>query len=169
MKKKPVNKAVKDSEPRYAGTNWDEPVVRVKKNGYENPVLRRKVLTTGEVPVLIPESLSKSIIKSLRMGREVRLDVSGYGEGIRLFPCMNRDCTQMFIAAQTMGDFRECVADKKVKVIHCDRELSEDETAQLVRESVERHEANRRENVSPDTLVTCPNCGTEFRVGKQLG
>ena len=169
MKNKPVNEAVNDSEARYAGTNWDEPVVRVKKNGPKYPKLYRKVLTKGEVPVLVPESLSKSIVEKLRQGREVRLEFYGYGPGIRLFPCMDKECEKMNVIAQTIGEFRECLSDKKVKIIHGNRELSEAETAQLIRESEEHYESSKRICVSPDTMVTCPECGTEFRVGKQLG
>lgn len=169
MKNKPVNEAVNDSEARYAGTNWDEPVVRVKKNGPKYPKLYRKVLTKGEVPVLLTESLSKSIVEKLRQGREVRLEFYGYGPGIRLFPCMDKECEKMNVIAQTIGEFRECLSDKKVKIIHGNRELSEAETAQLIRENTAQYESSKRICVSPDTMVTCPECGTEFRVGKQLG
>ena len=99
--------------------------------------------------------------------------IADLGESVRLIPVLDKSCKIMHVTAQSMGKFNsELLADKKVTVIHRDRELSEKETENLVSAQAAKFDPEfrraERYHVSPDTVVTCPNCGTEFRVGKQL-
>lgn len=99
---------------------------------------------------------------NLMAGKEVRLGKAT--EGIRLFPLVEKDYKTVKVIAQTFGDFRNALDDEPF-------ELTDDSVS--VEDAVKRREADLKRShsklsVSPDTMVTCPACGTEFRVGKQL-
>lgn len=158
-------------DARLAGTNWDEPVVRVRRSGtLSSSRIRKKVLTRGVYRIPFYRATQQEIIKYLRRGYEVRLTDGGESDAIRLFPCMDKNLSSMYVSAQTMGDFRKCIGDKKVKIVHGEKEISKCDAAKMDQEVSEAHEEiKQRLAVTPDTVVTCPKCGTEFRVGKQLG
>ena len=69
-----------------------------------------------------------------------------------------------------MGYFRDCLSDLKPHVTHNRKELNEVELRREVNAQRAKYEEFRenRISVTPDTVVTCPSCGTEFRVGRQL-
>ena len=158
--------AKKSNEPRYEGTNWDEPIVRVRRNGSTRQQVKRKVLTRGIKRIHAFALTKEAIVKYLREGYEVRITDANDKDMIRLFPCMSKDMKKLTITAQTMGEFRECISDKKVHIYHGGKELSKHQAEKMVIEQRERVE--NRLAVTPDTVVTCPKCGTEFRVGKEL-
>ena len=159
------------NEPRYEGTDWD-PVASIRRESKDHATVRRKVKTRG-VYNFACEGMMASVFKKLRQGYEVRL-LAGLNDdtaAIRLYPCLEKDCKTMFVAAQTMGDFRtKTLADKHAEV----RIRGEVATETEVERFKDEHKARSAEYkasmlcVTPDTTVTCPNCHTTFRVGKQL-
>lgn len=153
------------NETRLEGANWDEPVVKVRRNGNHGDV-KRKVLTKG-VKLLNVGAVMKQVKELMRQGYEVRL-ADDYGmEAVRLFPLATPDCKSMYAAAQTMGTFRQCLIGKKLRVRHGGHEIKSSEAAALVKEAAVRKEVNdMRLWVTADTVVKCPKCGTEFRVGR---
>ena len=145
---------------RLSGTNWD-PVVNVKFQGVTKAALSRKVVTTG-IETVECEELLKTIAAWLRSGKEVRL-----GDAIRIYPCMDVGLKSMFPAAQTIGDFRNLLRDKKTQAIHCGKSVKKDVIVKKAKERNEEYKSNRIE-VTPDTMVVCPVCGSEIRVGKAV-
>ncbi|MBP5510488.1 MAG: hypothetical protein J6Z49_06185 [Kiritimatiellae bacterium] len=158
----------KETVPRFEGCNWDEPVVKVQRNGRET-TLHRKVLTRG-VKTLNVGNVMKQAKELLRRGIEVRLSDECGNEAVRFFPLASTDCKRMFVKSQAMGGFSQCLADKKLRIRHCGKEIGKVETKRLVDEQSALCSATEpdRPNVTPDTVVTCPNCGTEFRVGRSM-
>lgn len=159
-----------EETPRYVGGNWDEPVVKVKRNGSLG-TLHRKVVTKG-VRTFFIGGVLKEAKEWLRRGYEVRLCDEHERDAIRIYPLADKDCKTMYPQAATMGDFRKyALAGKTLRVKNNDRELSDAEAVKLVREQRNRHEVaelSQMACVTPDTVVKCPNCGTQFRVGKTL-
>ena len=168
-----MNKETTTENERYGCDNWD-PEVRVKRHG-KHPSLQRKVLTRGIVRIERPRLL-ELITEKLRKGLEVRITGVDGGDAIRFFPLAGTDCKSMFPKAQAMGDFAKCLGDKRLTVVTGSdrRELDDVEIGRKIAAQKERYveEYERthadRPSVTPDTVVTCPNCGTEFRVGRQL-
>lgn len=156
-----------EETPRYVGGNWDEPVVKVKRQG-DRRVLQRKVVTKGVRALFIGGVLKEAKVW-LRRGYEVRLCDEHERDAIRIYPLADKECKTMYPQAATMGDFRKyALVGKVLRVKHGDREISDAETGKLVREQESRHESTNIACVTPDTVVKCPNCGIQFRVGKTL-
>lgn len=145
---------------------WEADVT-AKRNGRTNAALRRKVKTVG-IKQLDVADLFDEVRGYLRRGYEVRLTSKNDGEAIRLYPCLDADFTQMFVAAMTMGAFRTSLADIRFRTSHCGQSVDPADERTAKGERAERIAA-ARQSVTPDTVVTCPKCGTEFRVGKVLG
>lgn len=153
------------NEPRFEGANWDQPVVKVKRNG-ATTTIRRKVLTKG-VKTLSVGGVMKEVKELMRRGHEVRLADENGNEVIRLFPLASPDCKTMYPVAQTMGVSKDWLVGKILRVSYRDHEIKGAQVQSLINEAKMHSDAKRR-CVSPDTVVTCPNCGTEFRVGRPL-
>ena len=103
-----------------------------------------------------------TIAEVLREGYDVH--VSGR---CRFYACVNKSHTQLEVVAQTMGRFRQSMADIPFAFVANGETVS----AEKLRERAKRLAAKRRENalqVTPDTQVTCPNCGATFRVGRRI-
>ncbi len=149
---------------RFTCGNWD-PEVAILRHGASNSAIKRKVRTKGVVYVRAARIL-EGIVKNLRKGYEVRLTDGGENDAIRIFPIASVDCRRMYVRTQAMGELCEVLKDKKLVVTHGGEQLSEHETERIVNEQRERYEEDRKLHVTPDTMVTCPNCGTEFRVGR---
>lgn len=150
--------------------DW-EPQASVQKKDARHPYLKRKLLTTGIERFRLPMTLEQ-IRQALRQGKEVRFYDGGENDAIRIFPLLSRDCKTIYPVAETMGDFRDCLSDLKPHVMHNRKELNDMELRREVNAQRAKYEAGKeatRLSVTPDTMVTCPNCGTEFRVGRQLG
>ena len=160
--KKKKGKASDNNDIRFAGVNWDkEQPTTITRNGNK---VSRKVVTRKIVRINASRVIDE-IIDQLRQGNEVRL-CNGDSDAVRFYPCLEKDMKKMFIACSSMGDFRDSLADKKAKLFR----LGEERSAQDMREfQIAVHdEAKLRKNVTPSTIVKCPKCGEEFRVGKQL-
>ena len=143
-----------------------EAEVSTKSRGPDRPDRDRKVKTVGIV-TLDGADLFDEIRLLMRKGYEVRLSSRRDGECLRFFPCLTPSYDQMFVAAQTMGSFRTAIGDIPFRMSHRGKEVDpRDERAAKERRADEIREARR--HVTPDTLVTCPQCGCEFRVGKTL-
>jgi len=118
--------------------------------------------------------LLDGIVHVLRCGYEVRL---GDNEnGVRFYPMIHTDYKTCYVAAATMGSFRYSIDDMQSDVSHngeiiADSEMIGEKSSETFgRNEKERIMKEKRELVcvTPDTIVACPNCGSEFRVGKVL-
>jgi len=145
---------------------WDAEV-KMKCIGPNRADMRRKVRTVGTVQIDVAD-LFEEAKQLLRQGYEVRLTSENDGEAIRLFPCLDANYSQMFVAAMSMGTFRTTVADIPFRMTHCGEEVDVKTASEEKAKKAETIRQNRQ-HVTPDTVVKCPNCGTEFRVGKTLG
>ena len=157
-----------DGEPRVVCTDWDEevPVATWSKGRRRKPA--RKVITNGKVRIALTRPQTERIANMLGRGNEVRLTAGGE-DAIRLFPCADTDFRTMFVASETMGDFRHAAYRGRRLAFtsrHGRRRIGREE----IEERVERagSGAAERRRVTPDTVVECPKCGFEFRVGKSL-
>ena len=109
------------------------------------------------------------IAEVLREGYDVHIS-----ERCRFFTCLNKSRTQLEVVAQTMGKFRKAMADIPF-AFDCDGETVSaeklNERARLLA-AEQRRAATKRsaatKQVTPDMQVTCPNCGTTFRVGRRV-
>jgi len=101
------------------------------------------------------ERLLVVIGNAVREGYDVTLC-----EAVRFYACVSRLETP-FVAAQTMGNFRRSIADKAVRPVLHGRNVSVARVKEL-----DRQARRERRHVTPDTMVACPKCGFEFRVGR---
>jgi len=112
------------------------------------------------------------IVHVLRCGYEPVLGTTG--EGVRFYPMLSHDYKTLTLTAQSVGKFRErleglhadCTNGKEGEV-RSDSEVdgSSEEHATA---HAKKLNAEKRICITPDTVVTCPKCGTEIRVGKCL-
>lgn len=157
-----------DMDTRIECTNWDEEVsvATWAKGRARKPA--RKVLTRGVAKVELTKGQMGGITKMLGSGMEVRLDFGGE-DAIRLYPCAATDFRTMFVAADTMGEFRHAVYRGK-SLSFTSRRGRRAVSREEVEERVGRVETARQEraHVTPETVVACPRCGFEFKVGKSL-
>ena len=156
-----------DTDDRIECTNWDEevPVATWTKGRRRTPA--RKVLTKGVAKVELTKAQTARIARMLGMGMEVRLAAAGE-DAIRLYPCAATDFRTMFVAAETMGEFRHAVYRNRSLAFTSRkgrRRVDEEEIAERV---VRAGRDDARAHVSPETVVRCPKCGFEFKVGKSL-
>ena len=157
-----------DTDTRIECTNWDEeiPVATWSKGRARKPA--RKVLTKGIAEVELTGDQTSRITRLLGSGMEVRLPMGDDG-AVRLYPCADSDFRTMYVAAATMGRFRRAVYRGR-KLSFTSRRGRRAVSREEVEERVGRVEQARQEraHVTPDVVVKCPSCGTEFRVGKAL-
>jgi len=146
--------------------------VNCKRRSAGSP-FQRKVVTNGvlhgwefanEIGVDYSQitHILEGIKRVLRAGYEVRL--GGEDNGIRLYPCLHTDFKTMFVAADTMGNFRNSVSDMEFEVIR----YGEVTDVEKVHRASDNAKAESMLHVTPDKIVTCPVCGNEFRIGKVL-
>jgi len=155
-----MRKLKSDGEKVVVG-NW---IANVQtKVDSTNAGVRRKVLTKG-ISVFDLRDVMPDIVEVLRQGNEVRFSDGGE-EVLRLYPCLDKDLTRMFVAAQTMGEFRQSIADITFNIVRRDGK-DNDDMREVRRQMVQERESHARSEVTPDPLVTCPKCGCEFRVGR---
>jgi len=177
-KKANSNRKSKPHTPRFTGRNPSrerlEPIayweaeVKVEKQGKKNAALRRKVQTRGVIKFKA-SSVLNSMMDALLAGYEVRL-VDDYGDdAIRLFPCLDANYEKMFVAAQTMGIFRRIIEQIPFRMEHCGEEVNPQEYLEdKIARQWEIEKKREKLAVTPDTMVSCPKCGTTFRVGRKL-
>ena len=162
-----MNKRKHDNgEPRVEG-EW-EAEVRIKKNNdTTHKGMRRKVKTKKLIKLCFDADFAK---RRLRQGYEVVLMDREGRDVLRLFPCMNTDFTEMFVSAQTLGDFRHKTLEGiKWHTTYHGSDRSNDEVRELNDTVRDVNSKRKFIEVTPDTVIECPNCGTEIRVGKALG
>ena len=142
--------------------NWDQPEVKVRKQGGERLDMHRFVKTTGDVHIPC-DNLLPRITELLRQGKRVIL-----GDGdIMLYPLVNAEMTGLKVSAKIGGELANCLADKTFKVIWKGREVNGKNLAKQYRNDIKENRKHKTE-VTPDTIVECPNCGTSFRIGKRI-
>ena len=155
-----------NGEPRVDG-EWDAEVSITRQKDRTHQSMARKVKTKKLCRAYFDAVFTK---KKLRQGYEVIImDRDGHNI-LRLFPCMNSDFTEMYVSAQTLGDFRHKTLEGiKWHTTYCGSDRSNDEVREL--NGAERSINKERKfiEVTPDTIINCPKCGTEIRVGKVLG
>lgn len=158
-----------DTDTRIECTNWDEAVAVATwaKGRVQKPA--RKVLTRGVAKVKLTKGQMSGITKMLGSGMEVRMGFGGE-DAIRLYPCAATDFKTMFVAADTMGEFRHAVYRGR-RLAFTSRRGGRNVSREEVEARVGRVERARQErvHVTPETVVACPACGFEFKVGKSLG
>ena len=157
-----------DSRTRIECTDWDEevPVATWAKGCGRKPA--RKVITKGVAKVELTKAQTERIAKMLGSGMEVRLAIGGE-DAIRLYPCAATDFKTMFVAAETMGEFRHAAYRGRHLSFtsrNGRRKVEEDEIEERVSRACRI--AAGRAHVSPASVVRCPRCGFEFKVGKSL-
>ena len=143
--------------------DYEEVTIRIKRQG-KGKTVRRKVV--NEIPTrtfILPQL--DDVLEALNEAPcEIRLATGDGKEAIRLYRVLTAKLDEQFIAAQTMGDFRHGINDnRKLRFTHGKKTVAKKDV-----ERVNLDQKAKRTNVTPDTLVTCPACGTEFRVGKSL-
>jgi len=159
-------KAPTNTETRFTA-EW-EPEVKFRSNGACNRTMQRKVVTKG-VDRFEADNLFNKSIKRLRQGYEVRWTLNGE-DALRLIPITDREFRKIGIRAQTMGSFINRMSDLMVKILKRRGEkISRDAANACISDAEQRNDDFRKlVHVTPDMMVTCPECGTEFRVGKVL-
>ncbi len=153
---------------RLESPDWEKsaPVaLRTHGSGYG---VARKVLTNGIGHINLTNSQMENLTKMLRSGKEVRFRHDG--EDLwRMYPCADVDLKTMFVATMTMGDFRRDVYKGKRLRFTSEsgkRDLKAEDVDRIMSEAAA--DRAEREHVSPETVVVCPQCGYEFKVGKSL-
>jgi len=110
-----------------------------------------------------------TIAEVIREGYDVHLS-----ERCRFYACVNKSRTQLEVVAQTMGRFRQSMADIPFAFVADGETVSEATLRERARQlAAERRAAAAKRSaaakqVTPDTQVTCPNCGATFRVGRRI-
>jgi len=160
-------KAPTNTETRFTA-EW-EPEVKFRSNGACNRTMQRKVVTKDVVRVEADQFLNMAIDR-LRHGYEVRATLNGE-DALRLIPITDREFRKIGIKAQTMGSFINRMSDLMVKILKRRGEkISRDAANACISDAEQKYDEFRNAlvHVTPDMTVTCPECGTEFRVGKVL-
>ena len=144
-----------------------ELVVKIKAKGRRS-LPARKVESTGTSSVALSQEQMSAIRDRLNAGREVRLTYCGE-DVLRLFLCLETDFKTLYVSSQAMRPFPFCQTPREGRLLrfvteHGGREIGGEELA----ERVARVKSAQREHVTPDVVVTCPNCGAELRVGRKL-
>jgi len=144
---------------------WEADVV-AKRDGRTNAALRRKVKTVGIKQLDVCDLLEEARIY-LRKGYEVRLG-KDIENGVRFYPIASRDCKSLYLCAQPIGSTRNSLDGMEVGYSRYGLELDDDEIAKEAEKCRKECDKFKRSfiSVTPDTMVTCPKCGTEIRVGK---
>lgn len=172
-----VKKLNRDEEVRLRVKNWDEavPTMVGQKHGPSRKVVTRGIIRSNDDDCLICNSdLGAEIIaialEALRKGFEFRLTDENDEDAIRLIPCVEKDMKTVSVVAQTMGSFRASLEDKIVAPFHNGEEIDEEDALKLNKKLLDgkRGKKSVKGGVTPDVMVTCPNCGEQVRVGKHL-
>lgn len=166
MNGKNRTKAPRATDERFVCGNWDKPEVNIVGHG-KGHAPARKVCTPNGMRKIDATEILDEAHALLRAGYEVRLASERFGEAVRLVPMMASDLGSMQVHARAMGGFRdETLRDKRARLVRLGKEVSAKKAADYM--SAKRAETPNGAEVTPDTKVTCPNCGTTFRVGRRI-
>ena len=161
------------TKTRIECNDWN---VAISDRGFAQK-LRRKVLTKKTTRIAIPAAIYEKLCAELKAGNEVRFAASGE-EFVRFYPVMLADLSGMEAVAQTMIPFRASAyaGMKEFRLVTRSGKTRRDRAA--VNAMMKRKEneiaafkANLKglkHGVTPDIMLTCPNCGYEIRVGRKL-
>lgn len=167
-----MKKMSSEKEIRLGVENWDRDApIRLNKghNHSNRKIVTRGIMTSrdmGKAHQLDAENVLEEIQHILRSGYEYRLLDEDGNEALRLYPCVEKDMKTVFVAAQTMGDFRHSLGDKRVVPFVKGRLASKSE----VRKMLDASDKTRNRGysaVTPDMTVICDGCGKVIRVGKK--
>ena len=154
-----------NGEPRVEG-EWDAEVSIRRNKDRTHQSMARKVKTKKLIRVRFDTDFTK---RKLRQGYEVILTDRDGHNVLRLFPCMNTDFTEMYVSAQTLGDFRHKTLEGiKWHTTYYGFARSNNEVRELNEDEREANAKRKFIEVTPDTIINCPKCGTEIRVGRAL-
>ena len=162
-------------KPRPTCTNWDEgATVAIRSHG-RGWRTERKVVSTGTGELRLPKKYGDSLRRMLRTGLDVHL-AFGDEACVRFFACATEDGKRMFVAAQTMGTFRTATYDGLVVSYTSEKGARKIPKAEAMKRfalskmpRAQRAEGcPERDHVTPETVVACPRCGYEFKVGRSL-
>ena len=156
------------NEARVECTNWNDEVLVATWAKGRGKKPSRKVMTNGTERIGLSDRMGERVVGLLSRGMEVRLEIAGE-DAIRLYPCAMADFKTMFVATEAMGDFRHAPYRGRKLAFTSKRgrrRIGEEEIGRRVARACGT--AQERPHVTPDTVVTCPKCGAEFRVGKTL-
>ena len=136
---------------------------RYDGNGRKNIVPRRFVRNRGTKEIE-DRQLERKIVGLLRSGYEVRL----FGGSVRLYHCVDKEFSTMYVAASTLADsrLRSCVHDIAFDFVRKDGRHDRQDVIDM--ELDRRIAADEMPHITPDTTVECPKCGHRFRVGRKL-
>ena len=104
-----------------------------------------------------------TIAEVIREGYDVHLS-----ERCRFYVCVNKAHTELEVVAQTTGRFRRSMADIPFAFVADGETVSETALRERARQLAAAKRAAAAKQVTPDTQVTCPNCGTTIRVGRRI-
>ena len=162
-------------KPRPTCANWDEgATVAIRSHG-RGWRTERKVVSTGTGELRLPKKYGDSLRRMLRAGLDVHL-AFGDEACVRFFACTTEDGRNMVVVAQTMGAFRTATYDGLVVSYTSEkgaRKIAKAEAMERFARSkaprAQRAEGGQeRDHVTPETVVACPRCGYEFKVGRSL-
>ena len=154
---------------------WDAKA-KCKRREKTRSSMRTRLNLKGTVNIQVPNLLPR-IVELVRQGYAVNLCGEEYadkhnpkGAAIQIKPAVDGDLKAIHIIAATLGKFKTATSDIK---FHYSRNGKDVSKAAILREAEEvRAKAQERREflkcVSPDSVVTCPQCGTSFRIGKTL-
>lgn len=181
MTKKKSN-SNKPEEIRLKVTNWDEEVPMMVNRDHgssgSRKVITRGVVRSNDEDVLIGSTdlgaeMLDIALDYLRKGFEFRFTDLDGEDALRLIPVVDKDMKTVSVVAQTMGSFRESLEDKIVTPFYRGKAIDPEEALKLREEVLNadkdkkrRAAAPKKGGVTPDIMVTCPNCGEAVRVGR---
>jgi len=163
---KPNEKKPKDNRKRLEICDWNETLHVTALNKHDHYSAKAKcrgTLTENEIAAqagLDPtdvEHLLVAVGNAVHEGYDVQLC-----GGVHFYACVAKLKTA-FIAVKTIGNFRRSIADKTFRAV-----LHGAETAMEKIRALDKKARKDHPHVTPDTMITCPVCGNEIRVGKVL-
>ena len=161
------------TETRIECADWN---VAISDRGFARK-LSRKVLTKGTAEIAIPDAIYERLCAELKAGNEVRFAAAGEAF-VRFYPVMPADLGRMKAIAMTLNPFRDSTyaGMKDFRLVtrsgKTQRDKADVEKMMKRKENeIAAFKANlkrMRHGVTPDVMLTCPNCGYEIRVGRKL-
>ncbi len=146
--------------------DWtDGATVRIKTKG-PGRLPTRKVETTGRTNISLTRTQALRLVGAALRGEETYIAYEGE-DIIRIFPYLDADTGRMISLAETLGNFRsKLFTGLKLNItsLKGKRQISRDEFDYQMAKA----RNTKRDHVTPETLVRCPRCGKEFKVGKSL-
>jgi len=132
----------------------------------ENHVVDTKLVALGREYA----SDSKRVIKELIAAMEAEEDfiIGDEDGGIRVYMIVGSDTEKIKVCAQTFGWLRTIMGDATWTIADESKLTWEDAKRCVVADKRRKAKERGMICVTPDSIVTCPKCKTQFRVGKAL-